>query len=304
MNADKQESADNQDYQGESFSPDFVSRDCLEQYMGNLKKCVLLGADEQMQLARRYQEYGDEEAARKLVYSNLRLVVRIVKGLKGKWGESRLDLIQEGNLGLLRAIRKYDPDRGIKFSYYASFWIRAYILKYIMDNWRIVRIGATHAQRSLFYNLGKEKRRLEALEIRADPETISRQLGVSSKDVEEMAQIMDQHDLSLDSSYSEESEFPHIEKLADDCPAIEEILMHKEWLIILRQNIMEMMPALNSREKDIINLRLLSDCPRTLNKIGEKFAISRERVRQIESRLLEKIRDRLEQSTARSYFWN
>ncbi len=272
--------------------------DALSVYMRQLSGFPVVSAQEQSDLARRFQGQGDQEAAFVLVSSNLRLVVKIAMKFKRKWMDSNLDLIQEGNVGLMKAVKKFDPDRGIKFSYYASFWIKAYILKFIMCNWRMVKIGTSHAQRNLFYNLGKEKQRLEAMGLRPDPGTISRNLDVSESDVIEMGQRLGQQDLSLDAPLSGDSEITP----GDILPAVgdetEDIFLKKETAEILRKKLNELMPLMSNREKDIINLRLMADKPMTLGKIGEKYDITRERVRQIESKLLGKIKDHIQNDIA------
>ncbi len=265
-------------------------RDPLKIYMRELGRFPPLSTEEEFELARRFREEGDHEAALKLVTSNLRLVVKIAMEFQRKWMKNVLDYIQEGNVGLMKALQKFDPDKGIKFSYYAAFWIRAYILKFIMDNWRMVKIGTTQAQRKLFYNLSKEKQRLESLGISPDSDTISKSLDVSESDVVEMGQRLGQHDLSLDMPYSDDSEMTPMNFIPAIGNGAEKILLQEETADILNQNIKELMPALNDKEIDIIEMRLLAESPVTLREIGEKYGITRERVRQIEARLLEKIK--------------
>lgn len=264
--------------------------DPLRIYMRELGRFPPLTAEEEFELARRFREEGDNDAALKLVTSNLRLVVRIAMEFQRKWMKNVLDLIQEGNVGLMKALKKFDPDKGIKFSYYASFWVRAYILKFIMDNWRMVKVGTTQAQRKLFYNLSKEKQRLESLGITPDSDTISQNLDVSESDVVEMGQRLGQHDLSLDVPCSDDSDVTPMNFIPAIGQGAEEILLQEETAGILNQNIQELMPSLNEKERDIIEKRLLAETPVTLREIGEKYGITRERVRQIEARLLEKIK--------------
>ena len=264
--------------------------DPLRIYMRELGRFPPLSAEEEFELARKFREEGDHDAALKLVTSNLRLVVRIAMEFQRKWMKNVLDYIQEGNVGLMKALKKFDPDKGIKFSYYASFWIRAYILKFIMDNWRMVKVGTTQAQRKLFYNLSKEKQRLESLGISADAGNISRSLDVSESEVVEMGQRLGQHDLSLDMPYADDSEMTPMNFIPAIGQGVEEILLQEETADILKKNIAELMPKLNEKEKDIIEMRLLAETPATLREIGEKYSVTRERVRQIEARLLEKIK--------------
>lgn len=264
--------------------------DPLRIYMRELGRFPPLSAEEEFELARKFREEGDHDAALKLVTSNLRLVVRIAMEFQRKWMKNVLDYIQEGNVGLMKALKKFDPDKGIKFSYYASFWIRAYILKFIMDNWRMVKVGTTQAQRKLFYNLSKEKQRLESLGISADAGNISRSLDVSESEVVEMGQRLGQHDLSLDMPYADDSEMTPMNFIPAIGQGVEEILLQEETADILKKNIAELMPKLNEKEKDIIEMRLLAETPATLREIGEKYSVTRERIRQIEARLLEKIK--------------
>jgi RNA polymerase sigma-32 factor len=269
--------------------------DGLSVYMRELGNHPVLSAQEQFDLGRRFQNEGDLEAARKLISSNLRLVVKIAMKLKRNWMNNSLDLIQEGNVGLMKAMKKFDPGKGIKFSYYASFWIKAYILKFIMDNWRMVKIGSSQAQRSLFYNLGKEKQRLESIGIRPDSATICRNLGVSEADVVQMAQILKNYDISLDVPYGDDSDVSPKDIIPAGGDGVEDAYLQKETAEFLRESIKKLMPVLNCREKDIIRLRLMTDNPLTLGKIGEKHHVTRERIRQIESKLLGKIKRHIQE---------
>ncbi|WP_153303802.1 sigma-70 family RNA polymerase sigma factor, partial [Thermosulfurimonas dismutans] len=206
-----------------------------------------------------------------------------------------LDLIQEGNLGLLQAVRKFDPYRGVKFSYYASFWIKAYILKYIMDNWRLVKIGTTQAQRKLFYNLRKEKERLEAMGFKPTPKLLSERLKVKEKEVIEMEQRLAASDMSLESPIKEDSEDTYRDFLADPSPSVEDRIAKDEVLSRFSQILHEFGKTLKDKEKVIFYERLLAEEPLTLQEIGKRFGISRERVRQIEERLIRKLRKYLEE---------
>ncbi len=270
-------------------------KDNLSLYLQEVNKFPVLSPEEEIELARRYKEYQDQDAAFKLITSNLRLVVKIAMDFQRRWMQNVLDLIQEGNIGLMKAVQKFDPDKGIKFSYYASFWIKAYILKFIMDNWRMVKIGTTQAQRKLFYNLNKEKQRLEAMGINPDTETISNNLQVSEADVIEMGKRMGQQDLSLDMPLNDDEEFTPLNVLPALEGSVEDKIFQEETVNLLREKLKTILPQLNDKEKDILELRLLSDSPLTLREIGEKYGITRERVRQIEARLLQKIKKLLEE---------
>lgn len=268
--------------------------DNLRLYLREVNKFPLLEPEEEYALARRVRLENDQEAAFRLVTSHLRLVVRIAMDFQKRWMRNVLDLIQEGNVGLMKAVRKFDPEKGIKFSYYASFWIKAYILKFIMDNWRMVKIGTTQAQRKLFYNLNKERQRLESLGYTPTSEDISRNLNVTRDEVEEMGQRLSGQDASLDASIGpDEDGASRMDFLPAEQPGIGEQLARSEMESALHQQVELILPDLNEKEKDILQLRLLADEPVTLRELGEKYGITRERIRQIEARLLQKIKTQL-----------
>ncbi|MFZ5428442.1 MAG: sigma-70 family RNA polymerase sigma factor [Thermodesulfobacteriota bacterium] len=265
-------------------------RDNLHAYLREISKFPLLAPDEEFELARRVRDSGDQKAAFRLVTSHLRLVVKIAMDFQRRWAQNVADLIQEGNVGLMRAVKKYDPEKGIKFSYYAAYWIKAYILKFIMDNWRLVRIGTTQAQRTLFYNLNKERQRLTSLGFDPSVTNISKSLKVSEADVLEMDQRMARNDLSLDITLGDDSTATRLDYLPALTPGIEELLAKDEIAGLVEKHLQTIMPDLSDKERDLLEQRILSDSPVTLREIGAKYGITRERVRQIETRLLEKIR--------------
>ncbi|MCD6319102.1 MAG: RNA polymerase factor sigma-32 [Candidatus Desulfofervidaceae bacterium] len=262
----------------------------LQRYLWEISRYPLLTAEEELRLARLYKKYQDREAAFRLITSNLRLVVKIALEFQNFWMSNLMDLIQEGNLGLMMALKRYDPEKGIRFPYYASFWIKAYILKFILDNWRLVKIGTTQAQRKLFYNLQKEKDKLTQLGFEPIPQLIAKRLNVRERDVIEMEQRMGGGELSLDAPLSPNTEdsFQEVIPAKGDSP--EDFWANEEIKALLRQKLDAIKQDLSPKERDILELRLLAEKPLTLKAIGKKHGVSRERIRQIESRLLKKIR--------------
>jgi RNA polymerase sigma-32 factor len=233
-----------------------------------------------------------------LITSNLRLVIKIALEFQKYWMKNLLDLIQEGNIGLMHAIKKFDPYRGIKLSYYASFWIKAYILKFIMDNWKLVKIGTTQSQRKLFYNLKREKEKLRALGYEPGPKLLADALKVREEEVIEMDQRLGGWELSLDAPLKEGSDEYHKNFLPTTEPQVEEVLAQAELKDLFRQKLAEFRQELNDKELDILDLRLLADKPMTLQEIGARHHISRERVRQIEDRLIKRMRQFLKSEIA------
>jgi RNA polymerase sigma-32 factor len=210
------------------------------------------------------------------------------------WMQNFMDLIQEGNIGLVQASKKFDPYRGVKFSYFAAFWIRAYMLKFIMDNWRLVKVGTTQAQRKLFYSLNKERKLLEVQGFAAEPKLLAQRMNVMERDVVEMSQRMDNCDLSLERGMYSDSSEQRKNCIATNTPGIECTVAGRE----MKQKLSELLEILkynlNDKQKMILHQRLLTDDPITLQSIADCFDISRERVRQIEVTLLKKLRMFLE----------
>jgi RNA polymerase sigma-32 factor len=285
----------------ESRLPAFVTasskevrvRDPLQLYLREIARFPMLDPDEEYALAKRVQDENDQDAAFKLVSSHLRLVVKIAMDFQRRWMQNALDLIQEGNVGLLKAVTRFDPEKGIKFSYYAAFWVKAYILKYIMDNWRMVKVGTTQTQRKLFYNLNKERQRLQAMGFDPTTEALSKSLGVSEADIDEMDQRLSRNDMSLNAPLGEDSDATRMDFLPSLGPGIEESLASDQIVELLLENLKAIRPTLNDKELAILDDRLLSDDPVTLREIGERFEVTRERVRQIEARLIAKIREHM-----------
>ena len=210
------------------------------------------------------------------------------------WMQNFMDLVQEGNVGLVQATKKFDPYRGVKFSYYAAYWIRAYILKFIMDNWRLVKIGTTQAQRKLFFSLNKEKKLLEAQGFRPDVKLLAERLNVKESEVVEMSQRMDNWDVSLEAPVRSDSEDEQKSFLPSGGPGIEDKVAGRQMRERLGKVLAAVDDRLNDKERMILQTRLLTDEPKTLQTIADEFGISRERVRQIEANLLKKLRRQLE----------
>ena len=262
----------------------------LHRYLQEISQYELLTREETEKLAIRYQENQDPEAAYRLVTANLRLVVKVAMDFQKYWMQNFIDLVQEGNVGLVQAVKKFDPYRGVKFSYYAAYWIRAYILKSIMDNWRLVKIGTTQAQRKLFFSLNKERKLLEAQGFKPEPKLLAERLNVKESEVIEMTQRMGSNDLSLEAPVRDDSNEEQKDFLAYQGPSIEEIVAETEIKTKIAEVIEKLRESLNDKEKAILKDRLLNDEPLTLQTIADKFGISRERVRQIEVSLLKKMR--------------
>ncbi len=271
-----------------------VSNPALHRYLQEISQYPLLSREETDELAKRFQETGDPDAAYRLVSSNLRLVVKVAMDFQKYWMQNFMDLIQEGNVGLVQATKKFDPYRGVKFSYYAAYWIRAYILKFIMDNWRLVKIGTTQAQRKLFFGLNKERKLLEAQGFKPDVKLLADRLHVKESEVIEMTQRMDNWDVSLEAPVHSDSEDQQKNFLPQDGPGIEDMVASQEIRDRLSKVLESMQDKLNEKEQVILRTRLLSDEPLTLQTIAEQFGISRERVRQIEANLLKKLKKQLE----------
>ncbi|MCS7199153.1 MAG: RNA polymerase factor sigma-32 [Caldimicrobium sp.] len=264
--------------------------DPLQKYLQEISKYPVLTREEEEVLAKAYYETKDPRLAYKLVVSNLRLVAKIALEFQKFWAYNFLDLLQEGNLGLLQAVKKFDPYKGVKFSYYASFWIKAYILKYIMDNWKLVKMGTTQAQRKLFYKLRKEKEKLSALGFEPSAKEIAARLGVKEKEVEEMEARMFSQDLSLEAPVSYESEDTLGDFLRDTNLTPEDQYAREEILGNFKRILKEFAKDLTGKDYVIFYERLLADQPKTLHELSQKLKISKERVRQIEEKLIKRLR--------------
>lgn len=270
--------------------------DPLKNYLNEIRKTPLLEPEEEIKLAKRLIDDGDLNAAKMLVQANLRLVVKIAMEYRAAHG-NLMDLIQEGNIGLMKAVSKFDPARGVRLGYYASWWIRSYILKYILDNFRLVKVGTTAAQKKLFYHLMREKERLEAQGLVAAPKLLAQRLDVSEKDVVEMEQRLLQKgaESSLDAPMKSDDTGKKTrgEMFADDRESPDDALEREELLQILRTKLPGFQKGLDDREKKILKERLLSEVPKTLQEIADKYGLTRERARQIETKVITKLKDYL-----------
>ena len=270
-----------------------IPYDPLKKYLSEVSKYPVLSREEELEVATKIHKNKDIEAAQKMVISNLRLVVKIALEYYNTY-LNILDLIQEGNVGLLHAVKKYNPYKGTKFSTYAAFWIRAYILKYIMDSWSLVKIGTTQGQRKLFYQLNKEKQKLEALGIFPAPQLLASTLDVREDEVESMQKRLAFTDISLETPIHEDGDDTVMDMMKTG-ENVEEIVSDREMSNLLGQRVTEFKKGLNEKELFIFNNRIMVDESMTLQEIGEKFKISRERVRQIENKVLNKFKTRFKQ---------
>ena len=273
-----------------------VAYDPLQMYLWEIRRYRLLTKEEEIELAIRYREKNDQEAGQKLILANLRLVVKIAMDFHRYWMKNLMDLIQEGNIGLMQAIRKFDPHKGIKFSYYASFWIKAYILKFIMENWKLVKIGTTQAQRKLFFNLTKEKERLLSLGYDPEPKLLAERLDVTSDEIIEMAQRLGGWEVSLDAPVKEDSKQDYSSFLPSPESGADELISVKERKELLREKLEEYRNTLSGKQRDIFDNRMLTEQPLTLQELGDKHSISRDRVRQIQEKILKKAKEWLEEN--------
>jgi len=267
----------------------------LQKYIAEIGNYPLLSRKEEYDLAMKYKNEGDVEAARKLVVSNLRFVIRIANEYKN-YGINIMDLIQEGNIGLMQAVKGFDPTKGYRLISYAVWWIRAYIQNYLIRSWSLVKVGTSQAQRKLFYKLRSTKKKMDIVDSKPTGEEyreIADELDVPAKDVIEMDQRMSKKDFSLDTEVAQDNQHTHLDFLEDSSLSQEEALEKSQESELIRENMDEVLDSLNEREKYIIKHRILSEKAETLEDIGDKYGISRERVRQIEKAALKKIKKNL-----------
>ncbi len=273
-----------------------VVKNSLESYLVQINRFALLTPEEEFKLAVRYRKHNDIEAAQELITSNLRFVVKVAFEYKS-YGVKLLDLIQEGNIGLMMAVKKFNPYKGYRFISYAIWWIRAYIQNFIIKTWSLVKIGTTQAQKKLFYKIGKVRKALESdQDSDKKYEKLADDLEVAKEDIIEMEQRMSSRDLSLDAPFDEGHELTHLDLLQEDSPNQEEIFAQEEEKGIREREIEKAMKRLNEKEIYVIKNRIMSDSPLTLQEIGDHLRLSRERVRQIESEALKKLKKEISPS--------
>lgn len=263
----------------------------LQSYLAQIRNYPVLSREEEYELAMKLRETGDLEAARQLIVSNLKFVVRIANEYKN-YNVNTMDLIQEGNIGLMKAVRGFDPTKGYRLISYAVWWIRAYIQNHIMKTWSLVKVGTNQSQRKLFYKLRSTKNKIEATGAEMGEDIyseIAKELDVPDSQVIEMDRIMSGKDLSLDANVEGSTERTYLDILGDTFDQ-EQFLEDSQTRPLLAKKIEEALANLKDRERYIIERRVLTDSPETLEKLSRKFGISRERVRQIEKNALNKIK--------------
>jgi RNA polymerase sigma-32 factor len=264
----------------------------IERYLAEIGNHPILSREEEHKLATKYKEDGDLEAARQLIRANLKFVVKVANEYKN-YGINPMDVIQEGNLGLMQAVKRFDPTRGYRLISYAVWWIRAYIQNYVVKTWSLVKVGTTQAQRKLFYKLRSTKNEMDLTKQQLSPEDyklLADKLGVPDQAVIEMDKRMKTKDFSLDTEIKDKSEATHLDFLQDKRLDQEDIISKAQEEEVVQEGLSDALEILSDREKYIIKNRVLSESPLTLEEIGQKYEISRERVRQIESAALKKIR--------------
>lgn len=279
--------------------------DPLTSYLNEIRQYPELSEKEEHQLAIHYKDTGDVKAAYQLITRNLLLVVKIAMGFKREW-QSMMDLVQEGNVGLMKAVQNFDPFRGVRLPAYASFWIKAYILKYILDNWRLVRVGTTNTRRKLLYNLRKEKERLEEQGFEATPKKLAEHFGVDEKEIIDVQASLGAADVSIDTpTHPDQPASAPLRQLTDG-KSPDQLVEAEQFHQVFREKIDEFLENLKPIEKELFATRILSDDPTSLKDIGKNYNITREAVRQAEQRLLKKFKMYLSEAMpeAEDYFKN
>jgi RNA polymerase sigma-32 factor len=266
--------------------------DPFRRYLADIRRYPVLTREEEQELARRYRDTGDREALFRLVTANLMMVVHVARSFR-RAARNLLDLIQEGNIGLLQAIERFDPDVGVRLPTYAGWWVRAYMVKFLLDNVRLVRVGTTNARRKLLRNLNKEKARLEAQGFDVGPRLLADHFGVSEADVQDVQQALSGRDVSLDAPLGDDETRSREEVFAapGDDLRIDEEVARKELQERAQEAIGRFREDLSDRDRAILDERVLSDDPLTLQALGDRFGTSREAVRQVEARLVKRLKE-------------
>ncbi|MBM4334355.1 MAG: sigma-70 family RNA polymerase sigma factor [Deltaproteobacteria bacterium] len=282
-----------------------VPRDALSRYFYEVGRYALLSREEELALAERVFASGDPEAAQRLVLSNLRLVVKIALEYRRVW-TNPLDLIQEGNVGLLQGVKRFDPHRGVKLSSYASYWIRAYILKYLIDNIRMVRVGSSRAERKLFFQLSRVKRELEREGLDPEPRLLAERLGVREPEVVDLQHRLAHGDLSTDAPVrrDEPGGASFGESLASSDGRLDDAVAEQDMRRTLREHIDRFAVDLGDREQKILRERVLAEEPKTLQEIGDELGLTRERIRQLEKNLVDGLRDYMKANLVDFEYWS
>jgi RNA polymerase sigma-32 factor len=271
-------------------STEIAPYDPLRRYLAEISRFVPLSREDEHELAVHYREKGDRETAYRLVTSNLKLVVKIAM-IYHKVYRNLLDLIQEGNLGLIQAVRRFDPDHGTRLPTYAAWWIKAYILKFLLDNTRMVKIGTTNTRRKILMNLNREKRELEAKGIAPTSKLLAENLGVDEDELLQVEQGMSGPDISLDAPLSDEnSDMHYIDTLHLMEQSVDEKIAHGEFRELLEKKFADFAETLSERERMILTRRLIADEPETLQQLADQYHISREAIRVAEKKLVAKLK--------------
>ena len=281
-----------------------VPLDPFAAYLQEAKRYPILSEEEEKELAIRLTETGDVDAAYQLTTANLMLVVKIAMTFKREW-QNVMDLVQEGNIGLMKAVKNFDPFRGVRLSAYATWWIKSYILKYILDNWRLVRVGTTNSRRKLLFNLKKEKERLEREGFDPSTKLLAEHFGVDENEIIDVEASIGAVDVSMDTPTRADSSMTPAQSLSDG-KSLEKRAEIDQFREILQQKIEGFKSELNPREIEILEKRVLSESPQSLQELGDERGVTREAVRQAEQRLLKKFRIYIEEQMpeAADYFIN
>jgi RNA polymerase sigma-32 factor len=267
--------------------------DPFRRYLAEIRKYPPLDRDEERDLARRYRDTGDKEALLRLITSNLMVVVRIALSFR-RAAKNLLDLVQEGNVGLMQAIDRFDPELGVRLPTYAAWWIRAYMIKFLLDNVRLVRVGTTNARRKLLRNLRKEQARLESMGFDVGPKLLAERMGVSEEDVVEVQKALTSHDVSLDAPVGDDEEgHRHADRLPDEHVSVEAEVARKQLQEQVERAIASFRDGLDERDAILLDRLLLSEEPWTLQEVGDRFGVTREAIRQAENRLKDRLREHL-----------